>query len=66
MDFAERFDTLISNHGMDKKKLARLMEIPYSTFLYKTSHESAWNVTDFRKLIRVMNLDAAEAAFLFP
>lgn len=66
MDFAERFNTVIINHGMDKKKLSRLLGIPYSTFLYKASHETAWNIVDFRNLIRVMNLSAEEAAFLFP
>lgn len=66
MDFASRFNEIIQKKGMNKKGVAMLLDIPYSTFLYKASHEEAWNVKDFRKLMVKLNLDAEEAAFLFP
>lgn len=66
MDFSGRFNEIITKRGMTKKGTAMLLEIPYSTFLYKASHEEAWSVKDFRKLMDVMNLSAEEAAFLFP
>lgn len=66
MDFAGRFNEIIQKRGMNKKGAAMLLGIPYSTFLYKSAHEDAWSVKDFRKLMLVMNLNAEEAAFLFP
>lgn len=66
MDFAGRFNEIIQRRGMNKKGVAMLLGIPYSTFIYKSAHEDAWSVKDFRKLMVVMNLNAEEAAFLFP
>lgn len=65
MDFGERFDYLISAHGMNKKGVASLMQMPYSTFLYKSTREDSWMVRDFLKLIQAMNLTKEEQDFLF-
>lgn len=66
MDFSGRFNEIIAKRGMTKKGVAMLLGIPYSTFLYKSAHEDAWNVQEFRKLMDVMHLNAEETAFLFP
>ena len=65
MDFAERFNILIQNHGMNKKGIAMRMGIPYSTLLYKSTRRDSWTVVDGKKLINAMNLEAAEMEFLF-
>lgn len=65
MDFGERMDYLIQQHGMNKRGVASLMQMPYSTFLYKSTREESWMVRDFFKLIQAMNLSKEEQDFLF-
>lgn len=64
MNFEERFEQVIKDRGVPKKELARKLDIPYSSFLYKAKHLNAWNVPEFQNMVKTLRLTDEEVVFL--
>lgn len=64
MEFAERFAQVVKDRGISQAELSRRLEVPYSSFRYKKSKLSAWNVVEFKRLESVLNLTSEEVDFL--
>ena len=64
MEFAERFSQVVKDRGISQAELSRRLEVPYSSFRYKSNKIRAWNVVEFNRLIKVLNLTDEEGDFL--
>lgn len=64
MTFEERLDAILKKTAANKKAVAELMGIPYSTFLYKSKELERWNILEFTQLCDVMRLTEDEKDFL--
>ena len=62
--FEERINQVIKDHAVNKKALAELMEMPYTSFLYKCKDIDRLSVLEFRKLSAVLRLTEEEKEFL--
>ena len=64
MDFEQRLEKLIADHGATKQGVARLTGIAYSTFRHKCKKLERWNIVEFGKLVEALRLTPEEQAFL--
>ncbi len=64
MEFAERFAQVVKDRGISQAELSRRLEVPYSSFRYKSRKLSAWNAVEFKRLEKVLNLTDEEVDFL--
>lgn len=46
MEFAERFAQVVKDRGISQAELSRRLEVPYSSFRYKSRKLSAWNAVE--------------------
>lgn len=64
MSFEERFNQILKERGASKAALARILDIPQSTFMYKSKRLDAWKVPEFNKLVTELRLTDEEVTFL--
>ncbi len=63
-DFQARLEKVLNDRAANKKAIARLMDMPYATFLYKCKSVESWNVLEFDRLSDVLRLSDEEKDYL--
>ena len=64
MTFEERINQVIQDHAATKAAIAKQMEIPYTSFLYKCKDIHRLSVLEFRKFSEILRLTEEEEDFL--
>ena len=64
MEFHDRIDKVLNDRMVSKAAVARQIEMPPATFVYKCENLERWSYIEFNKMVKALRLTEEEIAFL--